>query len=651
MKRLIFPTALAAIALLPWSLSFPQGPGQPPPAQEDPADAAEHGVARLSVANGSVTVIRADSGEPFGATVNQPLETGDEVATGQGSRAEVQFDSANMIRLTGDTRIRMSDLQYHRSLVQIDQGTTLLRVLRDNDAQIEIGTPSVSIVPLRQGIYRITVRPDGSSEITVRAGEAELISRSGTEPLPAGQTVLSRGSYNDAEIMGVGTLPYDDWDRWNADRDRFFERAPDVSRYAGPDIEGAQELANYGRWVWDTSYGYVWVPGNIGPDWAPYRDGRWDYLDYYGWTWTSYDPWGWAPYHYGNWYRGPYGWAWYPGPVRTRHYWRPAMVAFFGFGSPGFGASLSFGYGNVGWVPLAPYERYRPWYGRGYTGGRYGAVIANSNIENVYRNARVNGAVTGLRAGDFGRVRVGRNSFVRPDSGDLARAGIVNGGVPFAPARNFSSGNSGRLGNSQGRFANDGGRFNRGPAAGASNGVWHRLEAQPGAPAVGGNRSDVRILPSQREPQPVRISPPIVTDRPQGYTGSRDVRNSFGGFGGPRPETSPGNQQAVPVREAAPPARGDGSFYRVAPGGSRDGSGINGAEPPRGYGGRGEYRSAPPSREAPRSYPGGGGGNNGGNGSRSAPPSAGGPPGGSRGNNGGGNSQPHGGDRRQGRDR
>ena len=57
------------------------------------------------------------------------------------------------------------------------------------------------------------------------------------------------------------------------------------------------------------------------------------------------------------------------------------MVGFFGFGSPGFGASLNFGYGNVGWVPLAPYERYRPWYGRGYSGGRYGTVIANEERE------------------------------------------------------------------------------------------------------------------------------------------------------------------------------------------------------------------------------------------------------------------------------
>jgi hypothetical protein len=670
-----------------------------------------------------VNVFRGDSGDALSATINQPLETNDRVSTGEGSRAEVQFDSVNMIRLGANTDVRMGDLQYHRYLVEINQGTTLFRVLRESDAQIEISTPSISIAPLRQGIYRVAVRPDGSSEITVRAGEADLISPSGTERLSGGQTVLSRVSGNDSEIMSAGVLPYDEWDRWNADRDRFFERAPDVSRYAGPDIDGAQELANYGRWAWDPSYGYVWVPGNVGPDWAPYRDGRWDYLDYYGWSWTSYDPWGWAPYHYGNWYRGSFGWAWYPGAIGPRHYWRPAMVGFFGFGSPGFGTSLGFGYGNVGWVPLAPYERYRPWYGRGYGGGHYRTVVNNTNIVNVYRNARFNGAVTGLRAADFGRTGVGRNSFVRPESGDLARTGIVNGGAPFEPARNLGSGNTGRFANNPGRFLNNGGRssnspnnsgrfatndasrFSRGsPGASAESlnpnstsagsfpnrGVWRRLESQPGAPAVGGNRSDVRVLPLAREPQPVRISPPIVNNRneappnykaPNGYPGNGDGRNNFGGFGGPRANSGPGlgappAQQAMPVRQAAPTPREDGGLYHVPQGGSRGGAVYNGIEAPRDYSGGRQFRSAPPSggggnngfEAAPRGYSGGrefrgappsggGGGNNraeaprgygGGGGFRGAPPS-GGDGGASRGNGGGGGGQSHGGAHGEGR--
>jgi FecR protein len=602
MRRLTTPTALLTLSLtagfLAWAQPFPQGPqgqqgyppqgqqGPPPQGQDDPADAAEHGVGRLSLINGSVSLTRGDSGESIRANLNEPLVTTDRVLTGQGSRAEIQFDPGSMIRLAANTEVRMGDLQFHHYLVQISEGTTLFRVLQDTDARIEISTPSVSVAPLRAGIYRVTVRPDGSSEITVRAGEAELNSPAGSERLPAGQTMFSRGPVDSPEFRSAAAIPFDEWDRWNADRDRFFERAPDVSRYAGPDIEGTQELANYGRWVWDPQYGYVWVPGNEPPDWAPYRDGRWQDVDYYGWSWVGNEPWGWAPYHYGNWYRASFGWAWYPGAIGPRHYWRPAMVGFFGFGEPGFGVSLGFGYGNVGWVPLAPFERYRPWYGRGFAGGRNVAIVNNTNITNVYRNARFSGAVTGLRAGDFGRVGVGRNAFVRPNSADLARAGVVSGGTPFAPAHNTVGRSSGAVGAA--RFNNS--RSNNvvrldGPA---NNGGWRRLESQPGAPAVGGNRPGVRTFSPQRSsPQPVRISPPIVNNRFESQSNGRELGN----FGGLRP--GPGGFGAPPAQQAAPA----NSAPRGNPGYNR---------PPQGGGGGGGYRGAPPS--------GGGGGSHGGGG-------------------------------------
>ena len=583
MRRLTTPVALLTFSLmagfLAWAQPFPQGQypspqGQqslPPQGQgqDDPADAAEHSVARLSLINGSARVARGDSGESIPANINEPLVTTDRVITGQGSRAEIQFEPGSMLRLAANTEVRMGDLQYHHYLVQISQGTTLFRVLQDTDARIEISTPSVSVAPLRAGIYRVTVRSDGSSEITVRAGEAELNSPSGSERLPAGQTMYSRGPIDYPEFRSAAAIPFDEWDRWNADRDRFFERAPDVSRYAGPDIEGAQELANYGRWVWDPQYGYVWVPNNEPPDWAPYRDGRWQDVDYYGWSWVGYEPWGWAPYHYGNWYRASFGWAWYPGAIGPRHYWRPAMVGFFGFGEPRFGVSLGFGYGNVGWVPLAPFERYRPWYGRGFAGGRNVAIVNSTNITNIYRNARFNGAVTGLRATDFGRVGVGRSAFVRPNSADLARAGVVSGGTPFAPRRNSST-RSFRTGDRSGNVV----RLD-GPA---NNGGWRRLEPQPGAPAAGGNRSDVRTFSSPRPaPQPVRISPPIVNNRFEQQSGGR-------GFGGPRP----GGFGAPPPQQAAPAnsgPRGNPGYNRPAQGGG--GGGYRGAPPPGGGGPRG----------------------------------------------------------------
>ncbi|MSV36311.1 MAG: hypothetical protein EXQ47_12045 [Bryobacterales bacterium] len=584
MKRFMMATAVLMVAMGAPVLVRAQ---QPVSQDEDPSDAAEHGVARVSLVNGSVSITRGDSGEPSSSVLNAPLVTADRIATGEGSRAEVQFDAANLIRLAPNTAVRMGDLQDHRYLLQLMQGTTTFRVLRDGDAKVEVSTPSVSLIPLRAGVYRVTVRPDGTSEITIRAGEAELLSPSGTERLAAGQTMLTRGTASDPEFMTVAAIPVDEWDHWNADRDRAFERFGETARYASPDINGTEELAAHGRWVWDAPYGWVWVP-NASADWAPYRDGRWDYVNYYGWSWVSYDPWGWAPYHYGRWYRGGFGWAWYPGAAGSRHYWRPALVGFFGFGSPGFGSSFGFGYSHVGWVPLAPYEAYRPWYGRGY-GGRGVNIAGNVNVSNNYRNARYGNSITGLRAGDFGRMAVGRNAYVRPGAGDLSRAGMMQGGIPFGPSR--GAGFNGGRPNPVVPLNGDGygGRSN----GGFNGGGWRRLDTPSGAPPARGNNAGnnpgnnprnnpgngggFRGFAPRREPQPVRISPPIVNERPN--PGNRDngaPRRDFNGFGGPRPNGGGGSFGAppAPTMERGPqgaPPQGGGRFEGPRGGGPRGG--------------------------------------------------------------------------------
>lgn len=377
---------------------------------------------------------RGDSGEAVAAALDAPLTGTDRLLTGEGSRAEIQFDALNMIRLAPSTEVRLGEIAYHRYQVQIAIGTTTFRVMRDNDSEIEISTPSVAVRPLKRGVYRITVNADGTSQITVRSGEAEIASPKGTEKLGAGKTMEARGTAADPEFQVAGAIAADQWDKWNTDRDRDLENSPS-GRYVNPDINGAEELDANGRWVNDPAYGQVWVP-TVDPGWAPYRVGRWAWVDYYGWTWVSGDPWGWAPYHYGRWYQGAYGWAWWPGAMYGPYYWQPALVGFFGWGG-GIGFGVGFGFGNVGWVPLAPFERFHPWYGAGIYGRGFGAVniVHNTNITNVYRNARVANGVTSMASNQFGRSGVNTSNYVRAGAGDLARAGAVRGALPATPSR------------------------------------------------------------------------------------------------------------------------------------------------------------------------------------------------------------------------
>jgi len=119
-------------------------------------------------------------GDIVAAAINSPLVAQDRVFTGTGSRTEIQFDWANMIRLTSHSEIRLAELEYRRYTIQVARGTVTFRVLRDQDAEVEISTPTVAVRPVKRGIFRVTVNEDGTSEITVRSGEAEIFTPRGS---------------------------------------------------------------------------------------------------------------------------------------------------------------------------------------------------------------------------------------------------------------------------------------------------------------------------------------------------------------------------------------------------------------------------------------------------------------------------------------
>jgi hypothetical protein len=304
--------------------------------------------------------------------------------------------------------------------------------LRGGEADVDIETPDVSIRPIKNGSYRVQIFENGETEITVRKGKAEVISRQGTEQLKKGQSMLVRANPADGsvEFHVAKASSRDDWDRWNDQRDKQLKQSASYHRVSH-DIYGVEVLDTHGRWVYVPGYGYSWSP-YVRTGWAPYRHGRWAWLDYYGWTWISYEPWGWAPYHYGRWYHhASFGWVWHPGYRHARHYWRPALVAFFGYGShSGFRFGVGFGYGHIGWIPLGPRDPYYPWYGRRH---RRGHVNVNINIYNVYQNARVRGGVTVLNARDFSRGRLRNVRFLR--EAELQRARLIHGRLPVVPER------------------------------------------------------------------------------------------------------------------------------------------------------------------------------------------------------------------------
>ncbi len=420
------------------------------------------GVARVSWIRGDVSTQRGDNGEWVAAIVNTPISQGDRVSTGNRSRAELQLDYADTLRMSDRVTVKIATLTRSQILLQVGEGLATYSVNRGAEASSEIDTPNASIRPLGEGEYRILVNSDAETQVVIRRGSADISTPQGTTRVDAGQMITIAGTDNPQ--YKVSQAPSrDDWDNWNSERSRAFTNS-EGSRNTNRYYTGSQDLDPYGRWVTVPDYGRVWVP-NVAPGWAPYRAGRWVWQPYFGWTWVSYEPWGWAPYHYGRWLPYGAGWAWWPGPVAAypAYYpvWAPAYVSFFGFGGGvgfGVGFGFGFGFGHVGWLPCGPGDWYHPWYGR--YGGSYRAVSFNnannfhngwaplhgggrgfSNVNAAFRNDHVRAGISSMDSRSFGRGTVPAHQTAM-SAGEFRNASMVSGKMPVNPGRGSYSASS-----------------------------------------------------------------------------------------------------------------------------------------------------------------------------------------------------------------
>ncbi len=434
----------------------PQMPEAQPggPTGEGPAK-SDQGVGRISMMKGDVSTQRGDSGTWSAAVLNQPVVNGDKVSTGPNSRAEVQLDYSNILRLGPNAQATIANFTHKYIQVQIGQGLASYTVFGESEAEPEIDTPNVGVHPAhRDGIYRIEVRPDGDSIVIVRKGDAQISTPQGIAEVKMGEMATIRGSGADARYKISPAPPRDDWDIFNTERDRMIHSAQSW-RHTNRYYTGTEDLDAYGRWENVPDYGDVWVP-NEPADWAPYRDGSWVWEPYYGWTWVGYEPWGWAPYHYGRWFWYGGAWAWWPGPVWGwyRPFWAPAYVSFFGWPGWGWGFGFGFGWGwggwgGFGWLPIGPCDRFFPWWG-GY-GGRFGWVGYNhfgtlnrfggiaplhagtsfSNIAHL-NDPHIGGAMSTVAGNKFGASHV---SGMAATHAQISGARMMTGNMPVVPTR------------------------------------------------------------------------------------------------------------------------------------------------------------------------------------------------------------------------
>lgn len=323
------------------------------------AFSADLGLVRMGIVQGDVQVYNEDVRDWVPAAINTPLTQGDRVWVPEGSRSELQILGGLFLRLDAYTAFDILSLESNSYQFYLNSGRVYINNRSTQRNELLIDTPVSSIDCYQASKLMIDVEENGATEISVLKGYAYAETREGRIRIPSGK-ILRIG-----EDLRTELFPLDapgEWEDWNLDLDRRISDYDESNRYLPEELDTySSDFDTNGRWLYDSSYGYVWTPFiSVSLNWAPYHDGRWVWIGS-NYVWISYERWGWVPYHYGRWvFLQHGGWCWVP-PRRGAVYWGPGYVGWVY--TPNY----------VSWVPLAPGETY---YGHGY----YGPGSININI-------------------------------------------------------------------------------------------------------------------------------------------------------------------------------------------------------------------------------------------------------------------------------
>ncbi len=543
-------------------------------------------VGRLNFVSGTVSFHEDSVDQWAPATLNYPLTIGDHLWADQDGQAEVHIGST-AIRLASNTEISFLNLNDQTIQIRLSTGSLNMRLrhLAPSD-EIELDTPNSSLSLLRAGTYRIDVQQNGDTTVTVRTGEVEVTAGTSVFPLRLRQTAEIAGLDSPTYQVAVA-LPPDDWDRWCLARDEKEDTIASAQYVPRDQMSGVEDLDQYGSWSVDPDYGPVWAPTVVVVGWAPYRFGRWLWVDPWGWTWVDDAPWGFAPFHYGRWAFRSSAWVWVPGAHVTHPVYAPALVTFVGGG--GWRPGVAPG-GSVGWFPLGPHEPYIP----PYRTDR--ARLHNVDVEHVaYVNRTVPGALTVVPNETFVRGQPAAGAAFQLTGDDLARAPVRGAVAPLAPQRESFLGSSVA---SRGAIAQP-------PAWATSRPVVARLTPPPPGPSFAsrqeafaahpGRPLDAETMSSVRPSAPAARSPVNIVNpgHPRSGVGQPSFSPRMQGISPRQP--GPGQGQNAPplTRRPQPP---EGQPGRVMQPSRRPQTGAGpGGEilPPQG-----RPRSQPPAGQA-----------------------------------------------------
>jgi hypothetical protein len=185
-KKLLLIIVVAILAVsIPVTIALIQR-GQPPSnggtadvPTDEPTDtpATDRTLTILSMAQGSVLVMKAGTGNWTEAQVGMSLKLGDIVTSGNSSGAEITFFDGSTIELQAGTQVEIASLNMsstNSTTIGLKQvlGTTISRVTKlvDSASSYEIETPAC-VAAVRGSVMIVNVIADGTTWVTNERGD------------------------------------------------------------------------------------------------------------------------------------------------------------------------------------------------------------------------------------------------------------------------------------------------------------------------------------------------------------------------------------------------------------------------------------------------------------------------------------------------
>jgi uncharacterized membrane protein YgcG len=182
-------------------------------------------------------------------TNTHDLRSGDTVRTGADGRAEVLLNPGSYLRAGSSTEFALVDASLDDLRLRLTRGAAVVEATgySESDLSIVVATPQARVRIIRTGIYRLSVLPDGRTELAVQKGRAYVGEDEAL--LVKGGKVVRLGSSGAAEVAKFDKKQRDELDLWSRDRGKELAKANErVNRHEA----GLLAMSSFG---YDVRYG------------------------------------------------------------------------------------------------------------------------------------------------------------------------------------------------------------------------------------------------------------------------------------------------------------------------------------------------------------------------------------------------------------